>query len=172
MMFYQRLPKQFKSQKVSTTRMSISKQQFAKQTIFKNWNFFYMVKKRNIYTFTGLKKTWDNLRGLRPCFEWYYYNNNRQYTTLQYVFYCKLFIYSSILLTAYFGCQLRGVTMGRMGSNIPQVLRGAPNDCGGAEKCQQCHKYFFQYIHCYTFASERPQVRTGVPNLLLAQGGI
>jgi len=42
------------------------------------------------------------------------------------------------------------------------VTMGAPNHCGrrrmaarGAEKSQECHKYFFQYS---PFASERPQV--------------
>jgi len=40
----------------------------------------------------------------------------------------------------------------------------APNHYGGAMKSQQCHKYFLQYR---TFASERSQIRTGAPNLLL-----
>jgi len=39
------------------------------------------------------------------------------------------------------------------GGTIPRT----PNDYGGAEKSQQCHKYFLQYS---TFASERLQVRT------------
>jgi len=38
-----------------------------------------------------------------------------------------------------------------------RVTMGAPNHCGGAEKSQQCHKYFLQYS---TFASERTQFRT------------
>ena len=44
------------------------------------------------------------------------------------------------------------------GAKFPgcRITKGAPNDCGGAEKSQQCHEYFPQH----TFASERPQVRT------------
>jgi len=37
------------------------------------------------------------------------------------------------------------------------TISRAPNDCGGVEKSQQCHRYFLQYS---TFASERPQART------------
>ena len=37
-----------------------------------------------------------------------------------------------------------------------QTSVGAPIGCGGAEKSQQCHKYFLQYR---TYASERPQFR-------------
>jgi len=37
-----------------------------------------------------------------------------------------------------------------------RIFMGAPNDCGGTEKSQQCHKYFLQYS---TFASEHLSVR-------------
>jgi len=60
----------------------------------------------------------------------------------------------------------RAVTRGSKGGTSPQVPHHyrARNHCGrlrmtthGAEKFQQCHKYFLQYS---TFASKRPQVRT------------
>jgi len=47
----------------------------------------------------------------------------------------------------------RGVTSGARRHNAP----GAESLGRGAEKCQQCRKYFLQ---CSTFASERPYVRT------------
>ena len=52
----------------------------------------------------------------------------------------------------------RGVTRGAMGAQFPErgVTIGAPNDCRGSEKSQQCHKYLFQ---CSTFTSGRPEVR-------------
>jgi len=40
-------------------------------------------------------------------------------------------------------------------SGVAEILHGAPNDCGGAKKSQQCHKHLLQYS---IFASERPQV--------------
>jgi len=47
------------------------------------------------------------------------------------------------------------------GSKGSTITRSANHYGGmtawGAENCQQCHKYF---LHCTTFASERPQVRT------------
>ena len=58
----------------------------------------------------------------------------------------------------------RGVTTGGKEAQFSgyritsrQLLRVAPNDCGGVKKSQQCHQYFLQYS---TFASERPQVRS------------
>jgi len=54
---------------------------------------------------------------------------------------------------------------GRHNSPGDKITMGLRNDCGGAEKSQQCHKYFLQHS---TFASERPQVRTwGAPNFTL-----
>jgi len=44
----------------------------------------------------------------------------------------------------------RGITMGM------QNHCGPPNNCGVAEKSQQCRQYFFKYR---TFPSERHQVR-------------
>jgi len=46
----------------------------------------------------------------------------------------------------------RGVSRGARGHNSPSAesLRGVSNDCGGAKKFKQCHKYFLQYS---TFAS-------------------
>ena len=46
----------------------------------------------------------------------------------------------------------RGVARGARGTQVPRcrVTVGALNHCGGAEKSQQCHKYFHQYS---TFAS-------------------
>jgi len=38
-----------------------------------------------------------------------------------------------------------------------RITMGAPNHSGGAEKCQNCHKYFFQFSK---FTSNRAQVRT------------
>jgi len=55
---------------------------------------------------------------------------------------------------------------GAMGDKFPRRRITAL----GAEKPQQCHKYFLQYS---TLAFERPQVRTwGAPNRLLAPGAI
>ena len=55
--------------------------------------------------------------------------------------------------------QTKGVTRGERGLRFPgrRIAMGAPNDCEGAEKSQQCHKYFLQHS---VFASEWPQVRT------------
>jgi len=48
-----------------------------------------------------------------------------------------------------------------------RIVIGAPNDCDGAEKSQQCHKYFLQYR---TFGSERSQIRTwGRQTYILSQ---
>jgi len=47
---------------------------------------------------------------------------------------------------------VRDVTRGQGGHNSRAL-----NDCEGAEKSQQCHKYFLQYRTC---ASERHQART------------
>jgi len=46
----------------------------------------------------------------------------------------------------------RGVMSGFKGGAIPR----APNDCGGAENPQQCHKHFLQYSK---FPSIRPQMQ-------------
>jgi len=46
-----------------------------------------------------------------------------------------------------------GVTRGVTGSQFA----GCRITAGGAEKSQQCHKYFLQYS---TFTFEKPQVRT------------
>ena len=60
---------------------------------------------------------------------------------------------------------IMGVARGERGAQFPgrRVIMGALNHCGGhrmaaggAEKSQQCHKYFLQNS---TFASERPQFR-------------
>ena len=50
-----------------------------------------------------------------------------------------------------------------------ESLRRRRMTAQGAEKTQQCHKYFLQ---CSTFASKRPQVRTGAPNLFFAPDAI
>jgi len=51
----------------------------------------------------------------------------------------------------------RGVTRGERGRNSPgESLLGRRMTSRGAEKSQQCHKYFLQYS---AFASERPQFR-------------
>jgi len=78
-----------------------------------------------------------------------------------------LLTYTSVAFnTLHYGSISRGVTTGVRGAQFhgrritpgdAEILRGAPNDCGGAKKSQQCHKHFLQYS---TFASERPQVRT------------
>jgi len=76
-----------------------------------------------------------------------------------------------------FSCVARGVTRGERGHNYPgasyyggaESLREGRITAEGAEKFQQCHKYFLQYT---TFASEISQVRTWGPNLLLAPGAI
>ena len=55
---------------------------------------------------------------------------------------------------------VQGRNEGGKGGTIPpgaKSLWGRRITEGGAEKSQQCHKYFLQYS---TFASERPQVRT------------
>jgi len=58
----------------------------------------------------------------------------------------------------------RGVMKGARGAEFP----GRRITVWGAEKAQQCHKYFLQ---CSTFASERPQVRTwGRQTCLLSRG--
>ena len=77
-----------------------------------------------------------------------------------------LLTYTSIVFfKLHYGSISRGVKRGKGGA-IPrapnhsggtEILRGGPNDCGGAKKSQQRHKHFLQYS---TFASERPQVRT------------
>jgi len=48
---------------------------------------------------------------------------------------------------------------GARGAQFPgrRIIMGAPNHCGGLQKSQQFHIYFFQYSK---FAFERPQVRT------------
>jgi len=60
----------------------------------------------------------------------------------------------------------QGRNEGGQGVQYPgnRITMGAPNHCGGrrmtvrgADKSQQCRKYFFQYN---TFTSERPQFRT------------
>jgi len=45
----------------------------------------------------------------------------------------------------------------------------SPNDCGGAEKSQQCRKYFLQQHICFQKSSGS---NMGAPNLLLAPGAI
>jgi len=60
----------------------------------------------------------------------------------------------------------RGVTKGGQGGHDSpgaeslwgrRITAGRQMTAEGAEKSQQCHKYFLQ---CSTFASERPQFRT------------
>jgi len=53
----------------------------------------------------------------------------------------------------------KGVTTGRKVGTIPRrwITMETMINCGGAEKSQQCRKYFLQYS---AFASERPQVLT------------
>jgi len=60
----------------------------------------------------------------------------------------------------------QGPSEGARGRNYPGAeslwgrwnFVGAPNDCGGTKKSQQCHTYIFQYS---TFASGRHQVHGG-----------
>jgi len=66
----------------------------------------------------------------------------------------------SVCLFAITLCYSQGRNEGAKGRNSPgaESLCGRQITAGGAEKSQQCHKYFLQ---CSTFASERPhQVRT------------
>jgi len=68
----------------------------------------------------------------------------------------------------------RGVIRGERGNNslVAESPWGLEITAWGAEKAQQCHKYFLQYS---TLGSERPQVRTWerqTPNLLIVPGAI
>jgi len=58
----------------------------------------------------------------------------------------------------------QGLNEGGKGAQFP----GRRITAGGAEKSQQCHKYFFQYT---TFASERAQVRTPGAKLAFCPAG-
>jgi len=69
------------------------------------------------------------------------------------------FMFLHLLLASH-----RGVTRGGKGSTIPRApihyggaesLQGPGITAGGAEKSQQCHKYFLQYSK---FAFERTQI--------------
>ena len=66
-------------------------------------------------------------------------------------------IHLSLCYKYYYTIQWRNERM-QGGSDSPgtEMTMGAPNDCGGAENFQQCHKYLLQYSQ---FASIRPQIQ-------------
>ena len=53
---------------------------------------------------------------------------------------------------------MQGHREGGKGTKFPgrRITVEGPNDCGGRQKSQQCHKYFLQYS---TFVSARPRVQ-------------
>jgi len=60
---------------------------------------------------------------------------------------------------------------GSKGTQFPgrRITMGEPNYCGGAEKPEQCRKYFLQQHICFrkTVGSNM-----GTPNLFIAQGAV